>query len=254
MNHLAPLSHISVLIMRAEIQAKEMAEAVRSRGGIPIEIPLLQIEPSTMQLARPLQDYDWIIFTSTNGVRFFLQGIGMSNIPSSVKLAAVGEKTKRELEAHGYPVHFMPGKFVAEVFAREFLSLVQQGARVLFPKGNLARDILPNELRAHHILLDEIVVYETRRNEAAKDLLTEVLQSGQADVLTFTSPSTVLHFAALLEETNWREWTKRCTIACIGPATERAALAYFPSVLVPDTYTIEGLLQRLEKHFANGIQ
>lgn len=254
MNYLAPLSHISVLIMRAEAQAKEMAEAVRNRGGTPIEIPLLQIEPSAVQLARPLQEYDWIIFTSTNGVRFFLEGIEASGIPSSVKLAAVGEKTKRELEAHGYSVHFMPGKFVAEVFAKEFVALVQQGARVLFPKGNLARDILPNALRAHHILLDEIVVYETRRNEAAKDLLMEVLQSEQTDVLTFTSPSTVLHFAALLEETNWREWTKRCTIACIGPVTERAALSYFPSVLVPDTYTMEGLLQRLEKHFANGLQ
>ncbi|MFP3124848.1 uroporphyrinogen-III synthase [Ectobacillus funiculus] len=254
MNHLAPLSHISVLIMRAETQAKEMAAAVRSSGGIPIEIPLLQIEPSAMQLARPLQKYDWIIFTSTNGVRFFLEGIGMGNIPSAVKLAAVGEKTKRELEAYGYQVHFMPEKFVAEVFAREFLSFVQPGARVLFPKGNIARDILPNELRANHILLDEIVVYETRRNEAAKELLMEVLRSEQADVLTFTSPSTVVHFAALLEETNWREWTKRCTIACIGPVTERAALAYFPSVLVPDTYTIDGLLRRLEKHFANGIQ
>jgi len=253
-SNLAPLSHTSVLIMRAEIQAKEMAEAVRSRGGIPIEIPLLQIEPSAMQLARPLQEYDWIIFTSTNGVRFFLEGIGKNGIPSSIKLAAVGEKTKRELEVHGYSVHFMPGKFIAEVFAREFLLLVQEGARVLFPKGNMARDILPNELRAHHILLDEIVVYETRRNEAAKALLMEVLRSGQVDVLTFTSPSTVSHFAALLEGTNWREWTKHCTIACIGPVTEKAALAYFPSVLVPDTYTIEGLLQRLEKHFANGIQ
>src|SRR5581483_6039529 len=108
MSNLAPLSHRSVLILRTEQQAKAMAEAVRLRGGIPIEIPLLRITPAPIKQVRPLDEYDWMIFTSKNGVRCFLQGIGDMNIPSSVRLAAVGEKTKQALESHGCQVDFIP--------------------------------------------------------------------------------------------------------------------------------------------------
>lgn len=196
-----------------------MSAAVRKESGIPMEIPLLRMDGVSQEklqsVAKQLHVYDWIIFTSKNGVRFFLEAIHQK-LPPAVKIAAVGIKTAQELEARGYQVHFVPTAFVAETFAMEFVQTLNGTERILFPKGNLARDVISVKLREAHILVEELVVYETKLNDEKKEDLIAALQSNQIDVITFTSPSTVDSFVKLLEGTNWREWIKKCTIACIG--------------------------------------
>jgi uroporphyrinogen-III synthase len=249
MTTLAPLSNKTVLITRSAAQSSEMARAVRERGGIPVEIPLLQIVSVPHVIGKDmLHTYDWVLFTSKNSVRFFFQSLE-GTFPSSLKIAAVGEKTKEALEKLGCSVHFMPSTYAAEVFVYEFLSLVKPGVRVLFPKGNLARDIIPSALRENGIELCDIIIYETRHNEAAREQLIRNLEQDEIDVITFTSPSTVLSFISLLEGTNWRQWIKRCTIGCIGPTTEQEAKKYFQSPLVPNKYTIEALLDCIAAYY-----
>jgi uroporphyrinogen-III synthase len=236
----------TVLITRAQHQAKQMSVAVKERSGIPLEIPLLRMEGTSQEQiqykARQLHSYDWVIFTSKNGVAFFLDGL-RKKIPLTIKIAAVGVKTKLELEKRGYQVHFVPTSFVAEVFAEELLKELSGNERILFPKGNLARDVIPVKLREFGVFLDELIVYGTKANVEKKQELITALKLGKVNIITFTSPSTVDSFVYLLEGTNWREWAKKCTIACIGPITEKEALLYFPHVIVPKEYTVEALLQ-----------
>ncbi|MDM5429768.1 uroporphyrinogen-III synthase [Bacillus mycoides] len=236
----------TVLITRAQHQAKQMSVAVKERSGIPLEIPLLRMEGTShrqiQHIAGQLHSYDWVIFTSKNGVAFFLDSLE-TKIPLTIKIAAVGVKTKLELEKRGYQVHFVPTSFVAETFAEEFLKELSGNERILFPKGNLARDVIPVKLREFGVFLDELIVYGTKVNVEKKQELITALKLGEVNIITFTSPSTVDSFVRLLEGTNWREWTKKCTIACIGPITEKEANLYFPHVIVPKEYTVEALLQ-----------
>ncbi|KIV70124.1 Uroporphyrinogen-III synthase [Bacillus mycoides] len=236
----------TVLITRAQHQAKQMSVAVKERSGIPLEIPLLRMEGTShrqiQHIAGQLHSYDWVIFTSKNGVAFFLDSL-RKKLPGPIKIAAVGVKTKLELEKRGYQVDFVPTAFVAETFAEEFLKELSGNERILFPKGNLARDVIPVKLREFGVFLDELIVYGTKVNVEKKQELITALKLGKVDIITFTSPSTVDSFVRLLEGTNWREWTKKCTIACIGPITEKEANLYFPHVIVPKEYTVEALLQ-----------
>ncbi|WIY60468.1 uroporphyrinogen-III synthase [Bacillus arachidis] len=244
----------TVLITRAQHQAKQMSEAVNKQGGIPLEIPLLHIEGVSQQefqnVSQQLNTYDWVIFTSKNGVEFFLDGL-YKRIPSTVRIAAVGVKTGLELKKRGYEVHFVPTDFVAEAFAKEFVRELNGTERILFPKGNLARDIIPNKLRKLGVFLEEFVVYETKANHEKRQDLIANLESGKIDIVTFTSPSTVTSFVKLLEGTNWREWIKKCTIACIGPITAQEASRYFSDVIVPKEYTVEALIQCISTYNQN---
>ncbi|KFM99953.1 uroporphyrinogen-III synthase [Bacillus clarus] len=236
----------TVLITRAQHQARQMSVAVKKKSGIPLEIPLLRMEAMSQEkiqrIAGQLHMYDWVIFTSKNGVSFFLDSL-RKRIPSTVHIAAVGVKTKMELEKRGYQVHFVPTSFVAETFAEEFVKELSGKERILFPKGNLARDVIPVRLQELGVLLDELIVYNTKINVEKKEELIAALKLGEVNIITFTSPSTVVSFIHLLEGTNWREWTKKCTIACIGPITEKEARCHFPNVIVPEKYTVESLIQ-----------
>ncbi|MGE6539433.1 uroporphyrinogen-III synthase [Bacillus luti] len=236
----------TVLITRAQHQAKQMSVAVKEKSGIPLEIPLLRMEGMSSRqiqhIAEQLHSYDWVIFTSKNGVAFFLDSL-KKKLPATIKIAAVGVKTKLELEKRGYQVAFVPTSFVAEVFAEEFTKKLSGNELILFPKGNLARDVIPVALRGLGISLDELIVYGTKVNVEKRQELIASLEVEKIDIITFTSPSTVTSFVHLLEGTNWREWTKKCTIACIGPITEKEAILYFPHVIVPKEYTVEALLQ-----------
>lgn len=118
-------------------------------------------------------------------------------------------KTRLELENRGYQVDFVPTSFVAEVFAEEFVKRISGNECILFPKGNLARDVIPVALREIGISLDELIVYGTKANVEKRQELIAVLEAGEVDVITFTSPSTVTNFVRLLDGTNWREWTKK---------------------------------------------
>lgn len=158
----------TVLITRAQHQAKQMSVAVKEKSGIPLEIPLLRMEGMShrqiQHIAGQLHSYDWVIFTSKNGVAFFLDRL-RQKLPVTTKIAAVGVKTKLELEKRGYEVDFVPTSFVAEVFAEEFVKRLSGNECILFPKGNLARDVIPVALRKIGVSLDELIVYGTKENE-----------------------------------------------------------------------------------------
>ena len=128
-------------------------------------------------IAGQLHSYDWVIFTSKNGVAF-LDRL-RQKLPVTTKIAAVGVKTKLELEKRGYEVDFVPTSFVAEVFAEEFVKRLSGNECILFPKGNLARDVIPVALREMGVSLDELIVYGTKENVEKKQELIEALEVGK---------------------------------------------------------------------------
>lgn len=262
MNSAKPLEGKRVLITRAKVQAESFANHVRALGGIPVVIPLITIIPPKsvtpfVESVNDMQAFDWLVFTSQNGVEAFFSIARSEEIPpewlDNMKIAVVGEKTREPVIAHGYDAHVIPaGDFTAEALADELLKHVQRGERVLFPRGNLARDVLPQSLRERGIDVQDVVAYETGINDSAQAELVAEVTAERLDVIAFTSPSTVNHFVALLGSLNWRSKLQQTCLAAIGPITEQAMHKHG---LMPDVVaklnTTDGLLNEIVQYLKN---
>ncbi|MGO4888598.1 uroporphyrinogen-III synthase [Anaerobacillus sp. MEB173] len=243
------------MVTRAKAQAFALSNKIEQYGGIAIEVPLIAFQPPKnaepiYQAIEHIHNFKWIVFTSANGIDYFFESLKESNRStsslSSLKVAVVGAKTEERLMAYGIKADLIPKEFVAESLLESLLEHVNSETPVLIPRGNLAREIIPNGLRKKGIPVTELDVYETVLAGEAKHTLIGLLQGNDLDVITFTSPSTVDHFVQVLEGTNWRNEINMIQIACIGPIT---AQAVEKNGLTPDIvakeYTIHGLLQAI---------
>ncbi|WP_059171303.1 uroporphyrinogen-III synthase [Bacillus sp. FJAT-27445] len=243
-----PLSNKKVLIPRGASQAKPFSRLIEKHGGIPVEIPLLSFRPvgmddSLKKVLASVDTYDWIVFTSNVTVETFLSFFSNGKPEKLPQIAVIGERTGRFLKEKGFEPDFIPSKYVAEVFADEFIAHIKQGSKVLIPKGNLAREHIAKMLKLHGSIAEEIVVYETYMPEDSKTKLKEMLPKGELDVLMFTSPSTVDHFIEVAGESGFRELANRCVVACIGPVTQKRLQSLGVTVHVsPGQYTVEDML------------
>ncbi|WP_053367298.1 uroporphyrinogen-III synthase [Bacillus sp. FJAT-27245] len=243
-----PLSNKKVLVPRGAGHAKSFSRLIEKHGGIPVEIPLLSFRPIGMdetlqQMLAKIETYDWIVFTSNVTVDTFLSFYQQGSFGKLPRIAAIGDRTAFFLKERGYETEFIPSKYVAEVFADEFIAHINKGCRVLIPKGNLAREHIANMLRKHGHIADEIVVYETYLPEESKVKLKEMLSKRALDILMFTSPSTVDHFIEAVGEAELKELANRCVVACIGPVTEKRLTSLgIPVHASPDQYTVEDMV------------
>lgn len=248
MNRPLPLSNKKVLVPRGAGQAKSFSRLIEKHGGIPVEIPLISFRPVRMdetqrQMLAKVETYDWIVFTSNVTVETFLSFYGDGKPPRLPKIAVIGERTGLFLKERGYESDFIPSKYVAEVFAEEFIAHINEGSRVLIPKGNLAREHIAKELRKHGSIVDEMVVYETYLPEESKRKLNTMLSKRELDILMFTSPSTVDHFIEATGKERLKELAGRCIVGCIGPVTEKRLTSLGIAVQAsPDQYTVEHMV------------
>lgn len=251
-----PLQNKTIVITRTEEKSKQFANQIVGLGGNPIIIPLIAVQPALLsfeeeQIFHQLDQFDWLIFTSVNGVECFLSIAKNLNIDYKnqlPKIAVVGEKTKQLVEEKGMSTALLPDEFVAESLIKVFRNEILENKRILYIKGNLARGILTTELQALGASITELTVYETVCPAKRQDLLA--LLNMDIAAITFTSPSTIKHFVQLLHGTDWQSWLQRTAVCCIGPITEKTARAYqiIPAV-VPKKYTMEGLLEELVVFF-----
>jgi uroporphyrinogen-III synthase len=261
MNHTGlPLLGKRILVTRAESQSGVFSDKIRQAGGVPTEVPLIMIrkplDTTPLQEAiREIETFQWIVFSSVNGVAFFLDAFLQekklkSNL-HNIKIAAIGEKTKQYLIQQGLPVHFIPSHYIAEEFVREFKEIVYKGDKLLHPRGNLARDILSAELKQLDAEVMSVIAYETVCNDDAGKPLAAYLQSSEIDIITFTSSSTVSNFVQLLATYNWKKWVEGIPVACIGPVTAETAVNHsFHPLIVAEEYTIDGLIEALSVYFS----
>lgn len=239
-----------ILVTRAKAQASALSSQIEANGGLPVEMPLITCKEVEDKCAihnaiNSIHTYDWIVFTSKNGIDFFLHEYlklkGTTKIPC--KIAVVGKKTEDILANYGLHADLIPKLFVAESLLESLLNVLHKGERVLFPRGNLARTIIPESLRENNIYVNELDVYENVIEDTSKDQLYKAILNQDIDVVTFTSSSTVDNFIKLLDGTNWRDHIGEMIFASIGPITSKTMLKHgLPVHVEPKEYTIQGML------------
>jgi uroporphyrinogen III methyltransferase/synthase len=250
-----PLTGKRILITRPRRQVEEFSTLLADCGALVIAFPTIEIAPP--EDWRPLDKaverldiYDWIIFTSLNGVRFFSQRLQQKGLEvttmANKKICAIGPHTQKELERMGLRVYFRPSEYRAEGVVEGMKAEGIQGRKILLPRAQEARRILPEALREAGALVDEVEVYRSIKPAQGKASLEAILKKG-IDVVVFTSSSTVRNFMDLLSNATVLNGVK---VATIGPVTGETARNYgLEPTIIPAEYTIPSLVQAIVEHF-----
>jgi uroporphyrinogen III methyltransferase/synthase len=228
-----PLFGCRIVVTRSREQASELIGQLEDLGAEVIEFPTIRIEPPKDfgpldSVIRDAASFDWIIFTSTNGVRqFFDRCRALALDIRSLKgprLCAIGPGTAAALESLLLHVDMLPRRFVAEAVIAEFKKLGNiRGARILLPRADIARSVLPDELRPMGAEVTEVQAYRTKVEDAPAPALLERLTQGPIDYVTFTSSSTVKNFFECLGRKRAAKIVARARCASIGPITSKTA-------------------------------
>ncbi|MDX2228881.1 MAG: uroporphyrinogen-III C-methyltransferase [Leptolyngbyaceae cyanobacterium bins.349] len=255
--HSLPLAHKTVLVTRATSQSSQFAELLQAQGAQVVEMPTLEIGPpsSWRDLDRAIariDDFDWLILTSTNAVDYFFERMeavtGERAFYSNIKIAVVGEKTAQRLSRTGIQPDFVPPNFVAEALVDYFPEPLG-GLRVLFPRVESGgREVLVKEFTSLGAKVREVAAYESRCPAAIAPSALKALQTGIVDVITFASSKTVQHFCQLLQQVDadWQTWINGVSIASIGPQTSKSCQELLGRVDVEATeFTLDGLTQAI---------
>lgn len=237
-----PLFGKTVVVTRARAQSSSLLARLRELGADTVEIPAIRIdEPSDGGVAlraavEELATYDWVIVTSPNGARRLLDACRDARSFGTAKVAAIGPGTAEALAEGNVVADLLPDRFVAE----GLLEVLPDGpGRVLIPRAAEARDVLPEGLRARGWDVDVVEAYRTVQGRPSD---ADLARAATADIVTFTSSSTVRNFLAVCD-------TVPPTVACIGPITAETAREHGLTVDVEaDVHTIDGLLDALVTH------
>jgi uroporphyrinogen III methyltransferase/synthase len=249
----------TVVITRARAQASELVMRLTDLGAACLECPTIRVVPpedgSPLDAAIDnLGTYDWVVFTSTNGVSFFFERLYEKDKDvralKDVSTAAIGPATAKRLRDFGFKSDIIPESYQAESVVEAFKQEPMNGKRVLLPRAKEARPVLPVELRKMGAIVDEIAAYQTEQARENVDVLIKRLEEDSIDLLTFTSSSTVRNFKALLPHDRFENLIKGVTVASIGPITADTAkqLGFKVDIMAQD-YTIDGLCEAILKHY-----
>jgi uroporphyrinogen III methyltransferase/synthase len=251
-----PLAGRTILVTRPRRQSRPLADALRRLGATVVEAPAIEIEPPSD--FRPLDEaigriatYDWVVFTSANGVEAFfdrLSEVRPRALSSCPKLAAIGPATAESLRERGFGADVVPGKYVAEEVFRAIADRGElAGRRFLLPRADIAREALPELLRAAGAIVDVVVAYRTLRNDEEMRRASVLVERGEVDMVTFTSASTARSFFAGVDP---RSLENRARAASIGPITSNALreLGVTPAVEA-ERFTTEGLVEAILRHY-----
>ena len=219
----------NILVARASDQAGELSMLIKDYGGNPIEIPVIKISPVTNfdeldNGIKSLRSYDWIIFSSVNGVnrvfeRIFDLGLDYKIFQGS-KIGAIGPATSKALIDYGVNIDLKPQEYVSESMLTEFTKIGINGKLILLFSAVRTSNILHDGLIEAGALIKRISVYSTATRRESGPILNDVMSKNQIDIVTFTSSSTVKGFLDLL---NGRDELINVIIACIGPVTANTA-------------------------------
>ncbi len=245
-----PLDGYSIVVTRAANQASSLADALHDRGAEVVQLPVIAIvEPTDRGAA--LSDaiakavggsYEWIVATSPNGARLVAEGVSKRLAVGSQfsgRFAAVGPKTAAPLIAAGHIIDLIPSEASAEGLLAEFPTPSGGQNRLLLARAETAREVLPNGLRAAGWAVEVVVAYRNVATEVDPSVLATATK---ADLITFTSESTVQHYKGLLAG----EPATPVNAVCIGPISGAAAREAGHAVVEADSQSVKGLVAAVE--------
>ncbi len=255
-----PLFGKRILVTRAKEQAGEMAARLVAYGAEPIEAPTIQIAPPADwapvdRAIAEMPSYDWIIFTSVNGVNSFmtrLRGQGRdARALAGRTVCCIGPRTAQELERFGIAADVVPAEYQAEGILDALGSRRLSGQRVLIPRAEVAREALPEELRVRGASVDVVPVYRTVVPSADVEGWRRRLVHREIHVITFTSSSTVRNFVDLVGGRDAaQDLVKAAAIACIGPITARTVEEYGLTVsILSGENTVPALTEAIVRYY-----
>lgn len=264
-----PLRGRTIVITRALAQAAEFAAMLESYGARVISYPTIEIvEPESYatldEAIENLYGYDWLIFTSVNGVDHFMRrmearGVDVSEL-DDLRVCAIGEATAERLRSSRVHVDLVPEQFKAEgVFAilERFIGGRDnlRGKNFLIPRAAVARDYLPRALEEAGARVDVVAAYRTiAPHSSGLGRVRALLAGGAVDCITFTSSSTVRNFARLFDTSDLSETLAGVTIACIGDITAATAAEYgLRPDIQPEQFTTLALAQAIAAYYSTGI-
>ncbi|MGQ9750949.1 uroporphyrinogen-III C-methyltransferase [Desulfosoma sp.] len=250
-----PLFGKTVLVTRAREQASEFRRALEDLGARCVEFPSIAIVPPASwdpldRALAVLHEYDWVVFTSVNGVKFFMERLWAAGRDvralAGTRLAAIGPKTAEALEQRGLRLDVVPEEYRAESLFKALGETTVRGRRFLLPRAAQARDVLPQTLRRWGAEVDVVPAYETVPAAEGVDEVKAMLARGEVHVVTFTASSTVTFFLQAIGEHRAAELLKQTVVACIGPITADTARSFgIEPRVVAEEYTIPGLVRAL---------
>lgn len=249
-----PLTGCRILVTRARHQAPELSRRLFALGGEPVVFPTIRFNPPPRwdalddALRRAGAFYNWIVFTSANGVRVFLERLAALRLDvrawEGVRIAAVGPATADALRQAGLQVDVVPETHRGEAVVEAMAALEPlAGRRVALVRPVKARDVIPDGLRRLGAYVDVLTAYETVADGDGAPLVEALLDEGKLDVLTFTSPSTVTNFCRAVDDAAERVRRSGALVVCIGPVTgEAVEKAGLPVHGMAEPYTVPALV------------
>jgi uroporphyrinogen III methyltransferase/synthase len=254
-----PLMGKTIVVTRARQQASELVNRLAELGAECLECPTIKVVPP--KDTRPLEaaikrisTYDWLVFTSVNGVNFFFEHLfAMGRDVRAlhhIKTAVVGPVTEQRLFDFGIKSDVMPESYRAESVIKAFAGQDINGEKILLPRAKKARSVLPVELTKMGAVVDDVTAYENQAvTDNAAGFLTR-LKEGSINLVTFTSSSTVNNFHALLPADALETLMKDVVIASIGPITADTARDLgFKVDIMAEPYTIPGLCEAIRQYY-----
>jgi uroporphyrinogen III methyltransferase / synthase len=256
-----PLFGKRIVVTRSRDQAGELVEMLEDRGAEAIHAPTIRIRPpeDPAALDRACAEagtFDWIVFTSANGVDHFMERVlatGDVRDLKGVRMCTVGASTAARLARFGIRIELTPPEYRSEALVQLFKDLGPlSGVRFLLPRADIARELLGDELREAGADVTEVVAYRTVVGGAERDEeeIYRMLLDRQIDAVTFTSASTVRNFVSILGADQAADLLRATVVACIGPVTAEAAQQLdIATTVMPERYTVPDLVDALVEHF-----
>jgi len=244
-----PLFGRRIVVTRARTQASGLVARLAELGATVVEAPAIRVDDPAdggAALAAAVANvgaYDWLIFTSPNGVHRTFAHLPDTRALGGVRIAAIGPGTAEALATYRVVADLLPERFVAESLLEAFASVdtAEAGGRVLLARAAVARDVLPDGLRAAGWSVDVVDAYRTLAETLDDARLAAI---ADADAVTFTSSSTVTNFCAAVAPDR-----RPSTVISIGPITSATAEANGMTVAAEaDPHTIDGLVSALLEH------
>jgi len=256
-----PLFGRRVLVTRAREQAAELSRLLVEQGAEPVECPTIRIVPpdNWAELDGAIDDlsrYQWLVFTSVNGVKPFMDRLRQRKLDgravAGLRLCCIGPRTAEALAGYGLRADLVPSEYQAEGLIEAMKAAGVKGQRVLIPRAAVAREILPEQLRALGADVRVVTAYRTVLPEVETEHVKDLLKKQALHVLTFASSSTVRNFCGLFSgRDEMRRLTAGLVVACIGPITAKTAAEEGLSVTVTAAEnTVPALVEAIVEHLS----